>query len=179
MLASASPRRRQLLEAARFTVEVRPSHADETWPGGTPEKATVEIAERKLAIGLDATRPTIAADTVVMLGEEPLGKPLDAVDAARMLGALSGREHRVVTGFCVARGARRERGAVVTRVSFRALSTEEIERYVDSGEPLDKAGAYAIQGEGGALVDRVEGSYTNIVGLPLAEVIAALRAVSA
>jgi septum formation protein len=179
VLASASPRRRQLLEAACFDVEVRPSGVDETWPGGAAEQAVVTLARRKLDAVVDAERPTVAADTVVMLGDEPLGKPADARDAARMLGALAGREHTVVTGFCVgARTARRE-GAVVTRVSFRKLSREEIERYVDSGEPFDKAGAYAIQGEGGALIDRVVGSYTNIVGLPLAEVIAAIQAVQA
>jgi septum formation protein len=177
VLASASPRRKALLEAASYTVEVRAPNADETWPGGDPERATQEIAARKLVKCLDAARVTVAADTVVMLGVQPLGKPVDANDARRMLRELAGREHRVVTGYCVGRGAKRVAGAVTTRVSFRALSTEEIERYVASGEPFDKAGAYAIQGEGGALVDSVEGSYTNIVGLPLAEVIGAIEAV--
>src|SRR5262245_56924137 len=107
VLASASPRRRQLLEAARFAVEVRPSGVDETWPGGEAEDAVVALAMRKLERCLDATRVTIAADTEVILGSEPLGKPADAAAARRMLAELAGREHRVVTGFCVGCGAKR------------------------------------------------------------------------
>ncbi len=176
-LASASPRRKQLLESAGLVVHVQASNVDEAWPGGTIEAGVVQLAIRKLeAIG-PVSGIVIAADTLVVLGDELLGKPTDATHARSMLTQLSGREHRVVTGFCVASGEKRCHGAVTTHVTFRTLTPAEISLYVASGEPFDKAGAYAIQGMGGALIERVEGSYTNIVGLPLAEVLAAIEAV--
>ena len=178
LLASASPRRRELLEAAGFEVVVRPPGVDESWPGGSLEAGAVALARRKA----DAVPPVadllVAADTTVALGEERLEKPRDADDATRMLQQLAGRDHEVVTGYCVRRDGRERTGAVTTRVRFRRLTLEEIRRYVASGEPLDKAGAYGIQGRGGSLVDRVEGSYTNVVGLPLPEVLAAIEAVA-
>lgn len=109
-----------------------------------------------------------------MLGEVPLGKPTDAADAGRMLRLLSGRMHHVVTGYVAACCGARASGAVTTEVRLRHLTDVEIALYVAGGEPLDKAGSYAIQGGGGALVDTVTGSYTNVVGLPLAEVLASL-----
>ncbi len=175
MLASRSPRRRMLLQAACFDVEVRAPNADESWPGGNVLDGAVALARRKLDGIDDSDAPVLAADTLVLLGNDRLGKPANHDEAVAILTELAGREHRVVTGFCVSlRGERRE-GAVATRVSFRPLWPLEIERYVDSGEPFDKAGAYAIQGGAGAFVDRVEGSYTNVVGLPLREVIEAIE----
>jgi septum formation protein len=175
VLCSGSPRRKALLEAACFEVEVVVSGVDESWPGGTPQEGAMALAERKLSAVPPRREPMIAADTLVILGDQRLEKPRDAADAVRMLSTLAGRRHQVVTGYCIQRGNLRRTGAVTTDVTFRRLSREEIERYVASGEPFDKAGAYAIQGEGGAFVDRVDGSYTNIVGLPLPEVISALE----
>ena len=175
-LASASPRRRMLLESAGFDVELLAQNADETWPGGTPEEAVTAIALRKLAAApKGGDRAVLAADTVVLLGWDtpriiPLGKPRDIADARRILGMLSGVEHRVITGYCLRRGDQQRVGSVVSRVWFRALSSDEIERYIEREEPFDKAGAYGIQGMGGALIDHVEGSYTNIMGLPLRQV---------
>lgn len=117
----------------------------------------------------------LTADTVVFLDGEPLNKPEDDAHAKAMLTRLSGRAHDVVTAFCLRRGVREHTEAVSTRVWFRTLRELEIDHYVATGEPRDKAGAYGIQGEGGALVDRLEGSYTNVVGLPLAEVLRALE----
>lgn len=176
VLASASPRRKALLEAAAYAVEVRVPNADETWPEGELEEAVVALARLKLDAVGEADRPIIAADTVVRLDHERLGKPRDAAEATRMLRALSGREHLVTTGYCVRSGTRERAGAVTTHVVFRSLSLVEIERYIASGEPFDKAGSYAIQGLAGAFVDRISGSYTNVVGLPLAEVIDAVEA---
>jgi septum formation protein len=137
------------------------------------------LARRKAdAVQVDADELVVAADTCVVLDGGLLEKPRDADDARRMLRALAGRTHEVITGFCVRRGGKHREGAVHTRVGFRSLSHEEIERYLDSGEPFDKAGAYGIQGAGGALVDKIDGSYTNVVGLPLSEVLAAIEAVS-
>ena len=175
ILASASPRRRALLESAGFRPDVRIPNADETWPPGPLEDGVVAIARRKLDRLGAVTDLALAADTVVALGQEVLGKPRDAADATRMLERLSGVEHRVITGFIVRRGERVHAEAVVSRVRFRALSAADIARYVATGECQDKAGAYGIQGEGGALVAWLEGSYTNIVGLPLAEVLRALE----
>jgi len=179
LLASGSPRRKRLLEAACFTVDVRIPNADETWPGGTSAEGVVTLAERKLAaVGDSSKLLALAADTVVVIDEERLGKPVDADRARAMLRRLSGRQHHVVTGFVLARAERRRAEAVSTRVWFRELSDEEIERYLVTGEPYDKAGSYAIQGIAGAFIDRIEGSYTNVVGLPVPEVLAAAEALS-
>lgn len=178
VLASASPRRRALLESACYDVEVRVPRIDEKWPGGSTEEGSIILARRKLAVLGESPELALAADTLVLLGEEQLGKPKDREEAQAMLRALSGREHQVVTGYCVSRAERQCEAAVFTRVWFRQLSGAEINRYVDSGEPFDKAGAYAIQGLAGAFVDRVEGSYTNVIGLPLAEVLVAMRSLS-
>jgi septum formation protein len=178
LLASASPRRRELLEAACFAVDVRPPDIDETWPGGSAAGGAIALARRKLDALGDEDGLRLAADTIVLLGERRLGKPTDAGHASAMLADLAGRRHEVVTGFCVARGSETRERAVTTEVWFRPLCAAEIERYVASGDPFDKAGAYAIQGAAGAFVDRVAGSYTNVVGLPLAEVLDAVEALS-
>lgn len=117
----------------------------------------------------------LAADTIVLLGSEIMGKPKDTADATRMLTALSGRAHEVVTGICLREGDRVVRDFASTEVWFAPLSTEEIVWYVASGEPMDKAGAYGIQGLASRFIERIEGSYTNVVGLPVAQVYALLR----
>ncbi len=167
-----------LLEAAGFDVRARVSGADESWPDLPAREAVRTLAKRKmdaLAAQEDLGEAALTADTVVFLDGEPLNKPDDDEHAKAMLARLSGREHDVVTAFCLRRGAAEHTESVTTRVLFRRLRDVEIEHYVATGEPRDKAGAYGIQGDGGALVDRLEGSYTNVVGLPLAEVLRALE----
>jgi septum formation protein len=172
VLASQSPRRRELLAQLGVALEVRPAHADEsTLPGEAPRDYVLRVAREKArAVRGDLV---LAADTAVVLGAEVLGKPADPDDARRMLRALSGTVHEVLTAVCVRRAApapAAELDAVVaTRVRFARLSPAAVEWYVGTGEPLDKAGAYAIQGSGGAFVLSVEGSVSNVVGLPLAE----------
>ena len=167
LLASGSPRRRYLLESAGFEVVCEPQDVDESWPGGEVEAGVVQLALRKLGQCREKTLLVVAADTVVVLGESPLGKPRDRDEAIRILSALSGKKHRVLTGVAVRKGKNEHCFAVSTEVTFRKLSLLEIEKYVDLGECFDKAGAYGIQGHGSSLVDTVEGSYTNVVGLPL------------
>jgi septum formation protein len=170
VLASQSPRRRELLEQLGLALEVRPAHVDEAvGPGETPGDYVVRVARDK-ARGVPGD-VVLAADTAVVLRGEVLGKPRDASDARRMLQALSGTAHEVLTGVCVRRtSVRIEVTAVVSSaVRFARLSPAQIAWYVATGEPLDKAGAYAIQGAGGAFVLGVEGSVSNVVGLPLAE----------
>lgn len=179
LLGSGSPRRRELLESAGFEVTVCPSGANEDWPDGLDQiHAVKELAQRKMCAlgGHRSDLLAITADTVVFLDDLPLNKPVDAADAERMLNAMSNRSHDVVTAFCVRYSSGKTMvDAVSTRVTFRRLSGAEIQRYVATEEPFDKAGAYAIQGRGGSLVDSIAGSYTNVVGLPLAQVISALE----
>jgi len=172
VLASASPRRRELLSAAGVTFSARPANVDEAHhPGEDPVAYALRVAASK-ARAIDADR-VLAADTVVHLDGEVLHKPGVPEAALATLRRLSGREHTVTTA--VVLRARVERSVVVhTRVCFRALGDGDISRYVATGEPLDRAGAYAIQGGGGALVDWIDGSYTNVVGLPLRETLAML-----
>lgn len=177
LLASGSPRRRDLLQAAGLEVRLAPPNIEEVWPGGTPEESAIRLAQQKLDAVPDPGL-TLAADTVVVLDEVPLGKPATAEEAREMLARLAGRTHRVITGFCLRHGERRHAQAVATEVTFRPLTQGEIERYVARGECLDKAGAYGIQGQGGALVHALRGSYTNVVGLPLQEVLEAMEALA-
>jgi len=172
VLASQSPRRRELLAQFGVALEVRPADADESvLPGEPPHEYVLRVAREKARAV--AGPVVLAADTAVVLGREVLGKPRDAEDARRMLRALSATSHEVLTAVCV----RRTQPAlaveldvvVTTRVRFARLGDAEIDWYVSTGEPLDKAGAYAIQGAGGAFVLGVEGSVSNVVGLPLAE----------
>ncbi len=174
LLASGSPRRRYLLEAAGYDVVCEPQNVDEAWPGGLAVDAVVELALRKLAHCTETTLPVVAADTVVVLGETPLGKPADREAALVTLSKLEGKKHRVLTGVAIRKGKTEQTFVVSTDVSFRQLSPLEIEKYVDLGECFDKAGAYGIQGSGSALIDTVEGSYTNVVGLPLKETLEVL-----
>ncbi|MCA9550869.1 MAG: septum formation inhibitor Maf [Myxococcales bacterium] len=169
-LASASPRRRQLLAHVGLEPPVVPSHVDETpRPGEPPVAYALRVAEDK-ARACPATGAVLAADTVVDLDDTICGKAADEAEARAMLARLSGQTHQVHTAVVLRDLAGGMTSLVVsTRVRFRTLSEAEIARYVAGGEPMDKAGAYGIQGEGGALVAWVEGSYTNVVGLPLEE----------
>lgn len=165
-LASGSPRRRQLLEWAGYTVEVRPTDVDEAWIEGEHPADAAERLARAKCLG-PSDRIVLAADTVVHLDTTPFGKPVDDDDARRMLRALAGRWHQVTTGVAVQHAGELRSLRVTTRVRMRALEPAAIERYVASGEPRDKAGAYAIQGIGGVLVAEVQGSWTNVMGLPM------------
>jgi len=165
-LASASPRRRRLLEWAGFRVEVRPATVDESWNGEDPVAHALALATRKAAGG-PADRVVLAADTVVHREDQVFGKPRDRADAARILRDLSGGWHEVTTGVCVRGGDSSESFAVTTRVRFRKLVDAEIAAYLATGEADDKAGAYGIQGRAGGFVAEIEGSWTNVMGLPL------------
>ena len=218
MLASASPRRAELLAAAGIPFDLRPAHVDESVRAGEGADAYVRRVAEEKALAVASQRPggpVLGADTVVVVEGEILGKPRDAADAARMLRRLSGRTHEVMTGVCLVvpgltvpapRPAPRPQpddtaagngptvaldrdhaaarpggaltadvGAAVTTVEFAVLSDGEISWYVDSGEPMDKAGAYAIQGLASRFVTRIDGSYSNVVGLPVSLVYAMCR----
>ena len=170
VLASSSPRRRELLSHFSVPFLVDPAAGPEDPPAGAgPEETVLTLAAAK-ADEVAARRPdcvVIGADTVVELDGTILGKPADRDDAFRMLRALSGREHRVYTGIAVMRGDERLCGAEMTRVFFREMTDREINAYIDSGEPMDKAGAYGIQGKAALFVEAIEGDYYNVVGLPL------------
>ena len=173
ILASGSPRRRELLSSAGVSFEVRPADVDESVrPGEAPRAYAVRVATDKA--NAVAGPLVLAADTVVALGDDVLGKPRDVEDARRTLERLSGRTHRVFTAVVLSNAGRVKSRLVSTEVTFRVLTVADIDRYVSTGEPMDKAGAYGIQGLGGALVDRVRGSYTNVIGLPLRETLALL-----
>jgi septum formation protein len=172
ILASASPRRRDLLGQLGLRFEVSAADIDETPHPGEPAPDYVLRLAREKGRAVATRNPgawVLAADTTVVLGSELMGKPRDAAEARQMLGRLSGKTHEVMTGVALA-GPTAEHSTVVrSRVTFRALSAEEIAWYAGTGEPLDKAGSYAIQGKGGFLVASAEGSPTNIIGLPLGE----------
>lgn len=177
VLASASPRRRELLGQLGLRFEVVAADIDETPHPQEPAEAYVLRLAREKAGSVAARHPgawVLAADTTVALGGELLGKPASVEEACSMLQRLSGRTHEVYTGVAL---AGRAEGSLVarSRVTFRELSMAEIGWYAASGEPLDKAGSYAVQGKGGFLVASVEGSPTNVIGLPLAEAVALLE----
>lgn len=174
-LASASPRRRTLLEGAGYQVEVQPSHAPEDLvPGEAPNTAARRLATLKCD-AVPSDQVAVAADTLVHLDGVVLNKPIDRTEARAHLTRLSGRWHEVTTGVCVRYGPASHTFAVSTAVRFRDLTAGEIDAYIGTGEADDKAGAYGIQGLGGGLVAEVRGSWTNVMGLPVEEVIAALR----
>ena len=170
VLASASPRRRELLTALGLSFTVKVSDADETAPHGAGPREAAAYAARKKAEAVaaiaDADATVLAADTVVDLAGRALGKPRDREDAARMLRSLSGRTHYVHTAVTVAKRNRFLSAVDTTAVSFRLLTEQEIEAYIATGEPMDKAGAYGIQGLGGALVEGTDGEFDTVVGLP-------------
>lgn len=207
ILASASPRRKELLERLGFTVKTVPSNVVEIREDEeTPENFVKRMARAKVLSVVDRLRGTlyaeqdagrgrrasaaaketsarwvIGADTVVVNGEEILGKPKDNTDAAEMLLRLSGKEHVVITGFCIFDMLKAKEGlqAVISAVRFKKLGKPEAEKYVSLGESLDKAGAYAVQGIGAYLVESITGSYTNVVGLPLCQVVEMMQEMGA
>ena len=173
ILASSSPRRRELLQTAGLEFEIHVKDVDESVPEGTPpEEAAKMTAAKKAAAVADDYRNeiVIGADTIVVADGRILGKPKEEADAANMLKMLSGIEHEVITGVCIICDGMSHNFAQISKVKFYDLSEEEILSYVASGEPMDKAGSYGIQGLGCTLVERIEGDYFNIVGLPVAEV---------
>jgi septum formation protein len=176
-LASRSPRRAELLRAAGVSFRVVAPEGDDVPPPHARSFPRVvrEMARRKAAsVAARVSGLVLGADTIVVCEGRLLGKPANAARAEAMLRFLSGKRHYVYTGVALLSGAQELLGYERTAVTFRALSGPEIKRYVSTGEPLDKAGAYAIQGLGGALVGRVEGCYTNVVGLPLPRLLAML-----
>jgi septum formation protein len=178
VLASASPRRRELLAGLGLAFDVVAADVDES-PLGVedPRRYVGRVATAKATAVVDRVPPgacVLAADTTVDLDGRILAKPLDAGDAAQMLHALAGRDHLVHTGVAVAHAGRLHAVTVTTEVAFAPLGPAEIDWYVGTGEPLDKAGAYALQGIGGAFVTAVRGSVSNVIGLPLAEALALL-----
>lgn len=176
ILASQSPRRREILAGAGFRFEICPSGADEDSGPLPPGELVGRLAERKAADVLreNPDAVVVGSDTVVALGGEIFGKPKGGEDAARMLRRLSGREHTVYTGVAVLSARRSDSFVSETAVRFRALDDELIRRYVATGEPLDKAGAYGIQGRGALLVDSIEGDFFTVMGLPVARLAALL-----
>ena len=176
VLASGSPRRLELLTTLGFEVEVRRPDVDETPRAGEGAEELVQrlAVDKCNAVPASPSEVVLAADTVVILDGEILGKPDDADHAYMMLSVLSGREHRVVSGFALRQGEHRRVGSVESTVRMRKLTKESITAYIATGEPFDKAGSYGVQGLGGALVEEVRGSYSNVVGLPLTEVLAEL-----
>jgi septum formation protein len=192
VLASASPRRRELLAQVGYRFEVVPAHIPEDpLPGEDPIAYVTRLAREKAEavyreivsnagspkVLLDGQSPlaVLGADTTVTLDNAILGKPEDAADAARILRLLSGRTHRVITGVAVVTPKGVEVAAEVTAVRFLALSDEDIAEYIATGEPMDKAGAYAIQGRAARWIPRIEGCYFNVVGLPLSLVCSLLE----
>jgi septum formation protein len=166
ILASASPQRRAILEQIGVAFEIRVPEVDELAEGPAAEVA-LENAYRKAAAIAPAQLPVLGVDTVVSLGARLFGKARDATDAAEMLTALGGARHVVVSGVCLIDGERVRTAAAQTTVEFRALDRAAIEAYVRTGEWRGRAGAYAIQGRGATLVERIEGDYLNVVGLPV------------
>ncbi|MEI6813329.1 MAG: Maf family protein [bacterium] len=180
ILASASPRRRELLALVGIVHEVRPADIDESlWPGETPVGHSERLARGKAhaiaAAAGDAV--VIAADTIVVVDGDILGKPKDVAHATEMLRRLSGRQHTVYTAIAVARGERTESAVEAVEVVFRALSDSEIAEYIATGEPMDKAGAYGIQGFGATIVERVDGDYFSVMGLGMRRLVALLERV--
>jgi|PlaIllAssembly_1097288.scaffolds.fasta_scaffold120129_3 septum formation protein len=179
ILASASPRRMSLLADAGYAFDVEPARVDESELAGEPPRAYVLRVAALKARAIAARHPgdtVLAADTTVVIDGRMLAKPSDDDDARRMLGLLSGRTHDVLTGVVLVRGGRESSAVVDTRVRFRTVSPAEIDWYVASGEPRDKAGAYGVQGLASRFVEAVEGSYSNVVGLPVGAVRALLEA---
>jgi septum formation protein len=184
ILASASPRRIELLQLMGLDFEVLPSGIDEAFQRReTPREHVLRLSEEK-ALAVAQSHPddwVLGADTIVVIAGEVLGKPRSIVEAKEMLQKLSGREHEVFTGFSIVRQKKGIfiREVVESSVLFREITSDEMDWYIASGEPYDKAGAYAVQGIGAFCIREIRGSYTNVMGLPLCEVVDALKRVSA
>jgi len=178
VLASASPRRQELLRSAGILFDVQAAHVAEDILPGEGARECAERLSREKALAVAGQRPrdvVLGADTVVAVDGQVLGKPSDAADAARMLRMLSGREHQVITGVCLVAGGKPSVASETTLVTVSEITDPDIADYVASGEPMDKAGAYAIQGIASRWIPRVEGDYSNVVGLPIALVWRMLR----
>jgi septum formation protein len=184
VLGSGSPRRRELLARAGVPFEALAADIDESArEGEEPAAFALRLACEKARavatrVGAAPRRIVLGADTIVVIDADVLGKPVDPEDAARLLGRLVGREHRVFTAVTVLASDHTEHAhtcVVTSRVAMRAATEDEIRRYVATGEPLDKAGAYAAQGEGRRFIERIDGSETNVIGLPIEETLALLR----
>jgi septum formation protein len=178
VLASASPRRQELLRNAAIAFVVHPAHIDEIPLLGEEARDCAERLAREKAYAVAALRPqdaVLGADTVVVVDREILGKPADVNDAVRMLRMLSGRTHQVITGVCLVARGQCVVGSETTLVTMSEITERAIAEYVATGEPMDKAGAYAIQGIASRWIPRIEGDYGNVVGLPVARVYAMLR----
>lgn len=178
VLASASPRRARLLAEAGFAFDVAPANVDERRLAGEPPVAYVRRLAGAKAGAVASRYPgrvVVGADTVVVIDGLVLGKPADAAEAAAMLGRLAGRRHAVLTGVALLRDARSVDAVERTEVTFAPLDADRIRWYVGTGEPDDKAGAYAAQGIGSRFIERIEGSYTNVVGLPIPRVVRLLN----
>ena len=178
VLASSSPRRRQLLNLIGIAHDVRPANIDESpRPREAPRRHAERLAREKASAVAtrDPDLVTIGADTVVVINRTVLGKPADGDEAARMLALLSGREHLVITAVAVSRGKKLRSAIEEVRVRFRRLRDDEIQAYIATGEPMDKAGAYGIQGFGATIVERIEGDYFAVMGLPLVRLVGLLR----
>jgi len=172
ILASQSPRRLELLKQITDQFEVVPSSVEEKLDYGLRPEENARMLARAKAESVAKNYPdcwVIGADTLVTLHQEILGKPVDVPDAERMLRRLSGKEHRVVSGICVVSPGKTLDTAVMSKVRFKSLTDEEISGYIQTGEPMDKAGAYAIQGQGSFMIREFSGSHSNIVGLPIEE----------
>jgi len=181
ILASASPRRQELLRSAGIPFEVQPADIAEGLLPGEAAKDCAERLAREKALAVARLRPhdcVLGADTVVAVDGQILGKPADAADATRMLRMISGREHHVITGVCLVAHGQASVASETTLVTVNEITDKEIADYVASGEPMDKAGAYAIQGIASRWIPRIEGDYSNVVGLPVALVFRMLRGVS-
>ncbi len=174
ILASSSPRRREILENAGYKFEILPANIDESVPNDiSPEDAVKMIAAKKAsAVKENCSNDDIilGADTVVCLDGEIIGKPVSLEDAKNTLKRLSGNTHSVLTGYCLIKGEKIISGVEKTEVTFRELTDFEIDEYVASGEPMDKAGSYGLQGKGGLFARGINGDYNNIIGLPISTV---------
>jgi septum formation protein len=180
ILASQSPRRRDLLTLIGIRHDVLPADLDETMLPGEEPAAHAERLARAKAEQLARQHPdavVVGSDTIVVIDDVVLGKPRDAAEARRMLRQLSGRSHTVMTAVAVARGGRTVSAVELVGVTFRSLSDAEIDAYIDTGEPMDKAGAYGIQGYGAVIVERIEGDYFAVMGLALGVLVKLLREV--
>ncbi len=180
ILASQSPRRKELMGLFHIPFTVRVSDADETMaPNLSPAEAVAQVSRRKAeAVSRQADDVVIAADTIVVLGSQILGKPRDEADASRMLHLLSGRDHQVMTGMTVLRGDQALVCTEITDIHFRPLSDREIDAYIRTGEPMDKAGSYGIQGGAALFADRMHGDYYNVMGLPVCRLGQLLRQIA-
>lgn len=179
VLASQSPRRKEIMEQVGLSFIVHPSNTDEVFDSTLPLTKAIELLAFAKAVNVASLYPqdiVIGADTLVCFGDQVLGKPKNKKDAKAMLKMLSGQTHQVITGVSICVKGKQECFHSVSDVSFYPLTDSEINAYIDSGEPFDKAGAYGIQGKGAVFVAKIVGDYYNIVGLPIAELMRRLRA---